>query len=106
LQETKDNSKRMRAALFTTGPYIQMLIHKFTPMAPTVKDGVVEWRVPLGNGAVAHVDLEDCGYYVRWIFDNQDRANGMDFEVAVEMVDYSEMAKAFTKVRSIGRLAR
>jgi hypothetical protein len=98
LQETKDNGKQMGAALFTTGPYIEMLIHKYTPMAPSVLDGVVTWRVPLDEGAVAHVDLEDCGYYVRWLFDNQDRANGMDLEVAVDLVDYNDVAKAFTNI--------
>jgi hypothetical protein len=34
-----------------------------------VEDGVVTWRVPLSEGAVPHVALEDCGYYVRWLFE-------------------------------------
>jgi hypothetical protein len=38
----------------------------------------VTWRVPLGDGAVPHVALEDCGYYARWLFDNPERANGMN----------------------------
>ena len=61
---------RMGAALFTSGPYIEMVISPVTPMTPTVEDGVVTWRVPLGEGAVPHVSLEDCGYYVRWLFDH------------------------------------
>lgn len=100
LQQNKDlnNSKRMGAALFTTGPYISMAIGAFTPMSPTVEGGVVTWRVPLGNGAVCHVDLEDCEYYVRWLFDHQERANGMDLEVAIDMIAYDDLAKAFEKV--------
>lgn len=43
LQQTKDNGNRMGAALFTTGPYIQMAIAAFTPMSPTVEDGIVTW---------------------------------------------------------------
>ncbi|KAF2170785.1 hypothetical protein M409DRAFT_63848 [Zasmidium cellare ATCC 36951] len=98
LQQTKDNGKKMGAAIFTTGPYIQMTLGKSTPMSPVVEDGVVVWRVPLGQGAVPHVSLEDCAHYVRWLFDHQSEANGMDLEVAIEHVDYHELAKAFTAV--------
>lgn len=98
LEQTKTNRSRMGAALFTTGPYIQMALAKHTPMSPVVEYGTVVWRVPLGEGAVAHVDLNDCGHYVRWLFDNQERANGMDLEVAIDLIDYHDMARAFTAV--------
>lgn len=51
-----------------------------------------------GDGEVAHVALSDCGIYVRWLFDNPDRANGLDLEVAIDHISYSELAAAFTKV--------
>lgn len=89
---------KMRAALFTTGPYIAMAVGARTPMSPRVEDGIVTWRVPLGQGAVAHVSLDDCEYYVRWILDNQDRANGMDLEVAIDLISYDDLAAAFTQV--------
>jgi hypothetical protein len=63
-----------------------------------VEDGVLRWRVPLGEGAVPHVSLEDCGYYVRWLFDHPERANGMDLEVAVDHIAYADLAAAFQKV--------
>lgn len=88
----------MRAALFTTDPYMAMSIHAGTPMAPTVEDGVITWRVPLGDGAVPHVALEDCGYYVKWLFDHPDRASGMDLSVAIAHITYADVAEAFTKV--------
>jgi uncharacterized protein YbjT (DUF2867 family) len=97
LMQGKTN-KQMGVALFTTGPYIQMAISAFTPMAPLVINGEVVWRTPLGSGAIAHVDLDDCATYVRWLFDNQDRANGMDLEVAIDMINYDDLAKAFTMV--------
>ena len=56
------------------------------------------WRVPLGEGAVPHVSLEDCGYYVRWLFDHPERANGMDLEVAIDHAAYADLAAAFEKV--------
>lgn len=95
LQQTKENSSRMGAALFTTGPYMEMTIAEETPMSPRIEDGVLTWRVPLGNGSVPHVSLEDCEYYVRWLFDHPERANGMNLEVAIDHLGYAELAKTF-----------
>ncbi|UPK95474.1 hypothetical protein LCI18_006409 [Fusarium solani-melongenae] len=92
------NAARMGASIFTTGPYIVMSIGAQTPMSPRVEDGVVTWRVPLGDGAVCHVDLDDCGYYVRWLFEHQERANGLDLEVAIDLIGYDDLARAFEKV--------
>jgi hypothetical protein len=98
LFQNQVNKDRMGAALFTTGPYMEMAISAMTPMTPSVEEGVVIWRVPLGKGAVPHVALEDCGYYARWLFDNPERSNGMNLEVAIEHVDYNKLASAFEKV--------
>ncbi|OJJ07638.1 hypothetical protein ASPVEDRAFT_142288 [Aspergillus versicolor CBS 583.65] len=98
LFQNQFNQSRMRAAVFTSGPYIDMAIAIGTPMSSTVEDGVVTWRVPLGSGAVPHVCLEDCGFYVRWMFDNPGKASGMDLEVAIEHVHYKELARAFEAV--------
>ncbi len=98
LFQNRDNRERMGAAVFTTGPYMEMALSAMTPMTPTVEDGVVTWRVPLGDGAVPHVALDDCGYYARWLFDHPERANGMNLEVAIEHVRYEELAAAFETV--------
>jgi len=98
LSQNQANKDRMGAALFTSGPYMEMAFSSKTPMTPTVEDGIVTWRVPLGDGAVVHVALEDCAYYVRWLFDNPERANGMDLEVAIEHVKYADLAAAFERV--------
>src|ERR1700753_4242013 len=99
LFQNQANSDRMGAALFTSGPYIEMVISSTGAlMTPTVEDGVVTWRVPLGEGAVPHVALEDCGFYVRWLFDHPERANGMDLEVAIDHIAYADLAAAFEKV--------
>lgn len=98
LQQTKTNGNRMGATLFTTGPYIEMAISSATIMSPFIEDDVVVWEVPLGDGAVAHVALDDCAYYVRWLFDHQEESNGMDLEVAIDHITYHDIATAFTKV--------
>lgn len=98
LDRNRSNGDRMGAALFTTGPYIEMAFSAQTPMTPRIEDGVLTWRVPLGEGAVVHVSLEDCAYYVRWLFDNPGRTNGMDLEVAIEHMRYADLAAAFERV--------
>lgn len=98
LWQNRENRGRMGAALFTTGPYIEMVVSAATITTPTVEEGVVTWRVPLGKGAVVHVALEDCGHYVRWLFDHPERASGMDLEVGIAPIPYAELAAAFTKV--------
>jgi uncharacterized protein YbjT (DUF2867 family) len=96
LQQRKSN--KMAATIFTTGPYIEMTVATVTPMTPSVQGGVVTWMVPLGDGAVVHVSLDDCEYYVRWIFDHPERSDGMDLEVAVDHIHYADLAAAFQKV--------
>ncbi|KAF1815496.1 NmrA family protein [Eremomyces bilateralis CBS 781.70] len=98
LWQNRENRGRMGAAVFTSGPYIEMAIAYGTPMMPTMEDGVLTWRLPLGDGAVPHVSLDDCAHYVRWLFDNQERANGMDLEVAIDHIQYEDVAAAFEKV--------
>src|SRR4029077_4858042 len=99
LFQNQVNSDRMGAALFTSGPYIEMVISSTGAlMTPTVEDGVVTWRVPLGNGAVPHVALDDCGYYVRWLFSRPRLANRMNLETAIDDISYTELAAVFEKV--------
>jgi hypothetical protein len=98
LWQNLENRARMGASLFTTGPYIDMSISAATVMSPAIEDGVVTWRVPVGDGAVPFVALEDCGYYVRWQFDNPGRASGMELKAAIAHITFYELAAAFTKV--------
>lgn len=99
----------MNKAAFTTGPYMEMVIALGTPMQPRVErdangDEVCTWTVPLGEGAVPHVALDDCAVYVRWLFDNPERADGLDLGVAIAHLGYREIAEAFEKVT--GKKAR
>lgn len=95
---------KLRVSLITTGPYFDMAISSGGPMVAKVEqdeqgENVLTWRVPLTpHGAIPHVALDDCGYYVKWLFENPDEADGLDLEVAVEHVHYAELAKAFKKV--------
>ena len=100
LQQTKDNRHRMGAAAFTTGPYIEMTISAQTIFTPKIEDGTATWRLPLGEngGGVLLVALDDCEYYVRWMFDNTERINGQDLEVAIDNVSFHDLARGFENV--------
>ncbi|KAI1140952.1 NAD(P)-binding protein [Hypoxylon sp. FL0543] len=98
LQQNRDNQHRMKAALFTTGPYMEMTISQNTPMSVSVENGVATWRLPLNDGAVPYVALDDCGYYVKWLFDHPERANGLDLEVSIDHIGADELSRAFEKV--------
>ncbi|EXA31904.1 hypothetical protein NW761_012439 [Fusarium oxysporum] len=88
----------MGTAIFTTGPYIEMAVSAQTVMTPRIVDGVVTWAVPLADGAIPHVALDDCDHYVRWLFDNPERSDGLDLEVAIDHIAYHDLAQAFQKV--------
>ncbi|KAH6696951.1 NmrA-like family protein [Plectosphaerella plurivora] len=96
LHQRKSNN--MPVSIFTTGPYIEMAVSSKTIMTPSVQNGIVTWMVPLGDGAVPHVALDDCEHYVRWIFDHPERSDGMDLEVAIDHIPYADLAAAFQKV--------
>lgn len=98
LWQNTTNMGRMDAALFTGGPYIDMSISGATMMSPTIEDGIVIWRIPVGDVAVPFVALQDCGYYVRWMFDHPRRASGMDLRTAIAHISFHEMAAAFERV--------
>jgi hypothetical protein len=106
-QHSINNGKpfyHMKITILTTSPYIEITIAAGTPMAPQVEKGekggdVVFWRVPLTEeGAVLHVLLGDCAFYVHWLFDHPERADGIDLEVAVEHAHYTDLAAAFQKM--------
>ncbi|OIW25643.1 NmrA-like family protein [Coniochaeta ligniaria NRRL 30616] len=100
----------MKIALLTVGPYIEMSLSPRTPMQPHVErdeagDEVLTWRLPLGkDGAAPHASLDDLEFYTRWLFDDPDRADGMDLKTGIDHINYADMAAAFTKVT--GRKAR
>ncbi|KAL5095115.1 hypothetical protein Trisim1_003724 [Trichoderma cf. simile WF8] len=107
--KTFNSQENMKIALFTTGPYIDMMLSPGTVITPNIEtdeagEAVVTWRAPLGDGACPHVALDDCGHYVLWLFDNYNEADGMNLETSISHIRYEEFATAFNKVT--GKKAR
>ncbi|KAK5635736.1 hypothetical protein RRF57_011448 [Xylaria bambusicola] len=90
---------RMRSAVFTTGPYIEMTIGRATPFPPSVENGVAIWRAPLDNGAVPFTALDDVGVYVMWLFDHAGgEADGIEVQASIAHITFDEYVRAFEKV--------
>lgn len=84
-------------SVLTSGPYMELLYESMLPKK--TPEGVYQFIAPLGdNGHVALIHLEDLGHCARWLFDHRTKANGLNLEVATEHVNWSALAKAFTKV--------
>jgi hypothetical protein len=56
------------------------------------------FAVPLGDGAIPMIHLDDLGEYARWIFDHPDQSAGKNLEIATQHVHGDEIAHAFTNV--------
>ncbi|KAI1761823.1 NAD(P)-binding protein [Hypoxylon sp. FL1150] len=98
LAQNQSNQTRMKAALFTTGPYMEMTISARTPLSVSIENGVATWRLPLNDGAIPFIALDDCAYYVKWLFDDPVRASGTDLQVAIDHVSARDLTAAFEKV--------
>ena len=93
IPQRKDST---RWSILTTGPYIEGFSERFAPRIDS--DGTYVFEIPLNDGAIPFVCLEDLGPYVHWIFSNIDQSAGFNLKVAVEHVSLDTIEKAFTEV--------
>jgi hypothetical protein len=90
----RDDSTRW--SILTTGPYVEMLWELFCPKRD--ENGTYVFRMPLDDGAIPFVHLDDLGPYVHWIFSHIDQSAGLNVKVAIEHVPLDLIASTFTKV--------
>ncbi|KAL8400819.1 hypothetical protein RB594_001005 [Gaeumannomyces avenae] len=93
---------KMRWTIIRSGPYLDQLSSINRPVAG--KDGVMVFHLPLGDGAVPFIDLDDFGKYVHWALAHPEESNRLDFGIATEHVGGRDVAAAFTA--ATGRPAR
>lgn len=62
------------------------------------ESGVYDFRIPIGDGIIPYVCLDDLGYYVRWVFEHPEQSAGLNLEIAVEDVSLKQIAEVFTAV--------
>lgn len=63
-------------------------------------DGTRVFAAPMGDkGRMPLIDLDDLGFYARYMFDHPREFEGRDLEVSSEHVSWKQLAETFTKVR-------
>lgn len=87
-----------RWSILTTGPYIEGFWERFCPKKDPTDDKTYLFQIPLKDGAIPFVHLEDLGPQVHWLFSNISQSAGLNLKVAVAHVSLPEIAAAFTKV--------
>jgi hypothetical protein len=60
--------------------------------------GSYVFAVPLGDGTVPMIHLEDLGLYCRWIFDNPVESKGINLEVATTHIGLNDLVRTFQEV--------
>jgi len=91
----------MKWSILTTGPYMEQMHFMLLPKLkaePTSGEPQFLFEVPLGDGAIPMIHLDDLGEYARWIFDHPEQSAGIELKVATQHVGFKEVAEAFNRV--------
>jgi NmrA-like family len=83
----------MTWSILSSGPYIESLNEYFRPKVDST--GVHVFQLPLAQGAMPLISLEDLGSYALWILENPSQSNGMELEIATAHASGSDIAAAF-----------
>lgn len=86
----------MAWTIIRSGPYIENL---WQLMAPTINaSGTYVFKLPLGNGAIPFIYLNDLAGYIHWALSNLEQSNGLDLGVATVHASGPDIANAFADV--------
>ncbi|KAH8738378.1 hypothetical protein BGZ61DRAFT_337029 [Ilyonectria robusta] len=86
----------MAWTIIRSGPYIENL---WQLMAPTINaSGTYVFKLPLGNGAIPFIYLNDLAGYTHWALSNLEQSNGLDLGVATVHASGADIANALTDV--------
>ncbi|KAJ5949972.1 hypothetical protein N7454_001556 [Penicillium verhagenii] len=91
----------MAWSVITSCLYAEGLSEVIRPFPDPEDPTTMVFTAPLGDGKCPLIHLEDYGAYVRWIFDNPTRSNGLELPVATEDIAWKDLAAAFTAVTGI-----
>ncbi len=84
----------MAWTIIRSGPYLEDMYEIMKPAATA--DGFV-FHLPLADGAVPFIHVEDFGPYVDWALSNEGEANRMDFGIATAHITGPELAGALER---------
>ncbi|KAJ3887936.1 hypothetical protein GG344DRAFT_80252 [Lentinula edodes] len=88
-------------SIITTGPYIENLGGVLLGPLAERENGAVVFALPVGDGHVPCISLEDIGWWVRYTFDHRSETSGQELKIATEMMTMDQLVETFTKVTGI-----
>lgn len=87
---------KMQWTIIRSGPYMELLS---AVMSPAVEqDGSLIFQLPLDNGSIPFIHLDDFGKYVDWALKHPEESNRLDFGIATVLATGDQIAKASEKV--------
>ena len=75
---------KMAWTIIRSGPYMELLSAVLAPSKQA--DGTMLFTLPLGQGAIPFIHLDDFGKYVHWALSNPEQSNHLDFGIATAHV--------------------
>ncbi|KAF9764954.1 hypothetical protein IL306_002701 [Fusarium sp. DS 682] len=87
---------KMRWSIIKSGPYMELLSAVLCPTQE--QDGSLSFQLPLNNGSIPFIHLDDFGKYVDWALQHPDESNHLDFGIATVLATGEQVAKASEKV--------
>lgn len=83
----------MNWSILCSGPYIEALSESYTP---ELVEGIFTFKLPLAEGAMPYIHLDDLGLYALWIFTNPEQSRGLNLEIGTVHASGNDIAAAFT----------
>lgn len=78
--------------------FIQILLG---PLVERDANGAVVFALPVKDGHVPVISLEDIGWWTRYTFDHRSETSGQELKIATEMMTIDQLVETFTRVTGI-----
>ncbi|KIK55543.1 hypothetical protein GYMLUDRAFT_47764 [Collybiopsis luxurians FD-317 M1] len=100
-QPSSPDGDSLTWTIITCGPYIENL--RGTLLGPLTEreNGAVVFAIPVGDGHIPAISVEDIGWWTRYTFDHRSQTSGQDLKVATEFMTVDQLVETFTRVTGI-----
>ncbi|KAE9404537.1 NAD(P)-binding protein [Gymnopus androsaceus JB14] len=89
-------------SIVTTGPYLENLTDILLgPLPERDPNGAVVFALPVEDGHIPAISLEDIGWWTRYTFDHRSETSGQELKIATENMTIDQLVETFTRVTGI-----
>jgi len=101
-QSSSPSGDSLTWSIVTTGPYIENLTDVLLgPLPERDPNGAVVFAIPVENGHIPAISLDDIGWWTRYTFDHRSETSGQELKIATEMMTVDQLVETFTRVTGI-----